>query len=525
MTPRGTLGKDRAFLRPLSRGRLLLPDNGHVSNSLRPFSPRLADRLRQTLVDADYTVSGVRDRLGDMAARALSREQLIPALRATGGEERLGVLLRLWRLQEPVSEASARAMLPVAELAEAGLLSVEDGRVRALVHLSPWELNEGEQTGYVVSDPTVRPGQGRLRADHVVGAGGASATLSKLIVDGPVDRALDLGTGCGVQSLHLAARAAEVCATDVNPRALRLAEISCALSGVDNMRTREGSLFEPVRGERFDLIVSNPPFVITPDSARYTYRESDFAGDTVCSELVRQAPRHLTDGGWCQILANWLHVGGEDWRDRVGAWVAGTGCSGWVVQRDVQDPAEYVELWLRDSCEQGTPEYTRRYDAWLDYFDREGVRAIGFGWICLRNDVAQDATVRVEDLRHEIEQPVGPYLPDVVDGAMTAHRLTDAALLSAHVALAPGVVEERIGVPGAPDPERILLRQRNGLRRVAQVGTVEAALASVCDGTMPVSPLLDAIAALTEQDTAVVRQRTPEILRSLIAEGFFRVTR
>ncbi len=459
-----------------------------------------------------------------MAARALAREQLTPALRATGGEERLGLLLRLWWLHTPVTEAAVRAILPVQELAAAGLLRVRDGEVRAVVHLEPWELADG-RPGYVASDPTVRPGDGQPRADHVVGAGGASATLSRLMVDGPVESALDLGTGCGVQAMHLADRATRVCATDVNPRALWLAELSCALSGAPNVVTQEGSLFEPVQDERFDLIVSNPPFVITPDPVRYTYRESDRGGDGLCADLVRQAPAHLTDGGWCQLLANWLHVDGEDWRDRVGSWVSGTGCSGWVVQRDVQDPAEYVELWLRDSCEHGTPEYTRRYDAWLDYFDREGVKGIGFGWISLRNDVAQDATVRVEELRHDIEEPVGHYLPDVVDGAMTAHRLTDAALLSTHVALAPGVVEERIGTPGAPDPERILLRQQNGARRMAQVGTVEAGLASVCDGTMPVGPLLDAIAELTEQDAASVRERTPDVLRSLIAEGFFRVTR
>ncbi|MEU2974807.1 class I SAM-dependent methyltransferase, partial [Nocardiopsis alba] len=397
--------------------------------------------------------------------------------------------------------------------------------VRALVHLGPWEL-EDDRPGFVVSDPKVRPGSGDVPGhDHVVGAGGASANLSRLMVDGPFERALDLGTGCGVQALHLASRAQEVVATDLNPRAVRLAGISLALSGITDARLLQGSLFEPVEGERFDLIVSNPPFVITPETARFTYRESDLPGDTVCAELVRQAPAHLTEGGWAQFLANWTHTDGDDWADRVGGWITGTGCSGWVVQRDVQDPAEYVELWLRDSCEHGTPEYTRRYDAWLDYFEREGIKGIGFGWISLRNDVAQDATVRVEELRHEVEQPVGRYLPDVVDGAMTAHRLTDAALLSAHVALAPGVIEERVAVPGAPDPEKILLRQREGARRVARVGTVEAALASVCDGTMPVGPLLDAIAELMGEDPEMIRERTPEALRTLISEGFFRVAR
>ncbi|MFE1167250.1 methyltransferase [Nocardiopsis sp. NPDC058789] len=493
------------------------------------FPRGLADRLRGTLIDADYTVSGVRDRLGDAAAKALAREQLVPALRATGGEERLGLLLRLWWLQAPIPARAARAILPVDELADAGLVTVEEGAdgpvVRALVHLGPWELEDG-RPGFVVSDPKVRPGSGRVPgADHVVGAGGASANLSRLIVDGPYERALDLGTGCGVQALHLASRAREVVATDLNPRAVRLAGISLALSGITGARLAQGSLFEPVRDERFDLIVSNPPFVITPETARYTYRESDLPGDTVCAELVRQAPAHLTEGGWGQFLANWTHTDSDDWQDRVGGWITGTGCSGWVVQRDVQDPAEYVELWLRDSCEHGTPEYTRRYDAWLDYFDREGIKGIGFGWISLRNDVAQDATVRVEELRHDVQQPVGPYLPDVVDGAMTAHRLTDAALLAAHVALAPNVVEERVAVPGAPDPEKILLRQRDGLRRVARIGTVEAALASVCDGTMPVGPLLDAIADLMGEDPVMIRERTPEALRTLISEGFFRVAR
>ncbi|GAB3439007.1 class I SAM-dependent methyltransferase [Streptomonospora sediminis] len=500
-----------------------VPDNGRVSESFRPFPHALADRLRKTLIDADYTVSGVRDRLGDMASRALARERLTPALRATGGEERLGVLLRLWWLQEPVAADAVRAVLPVDDLGDAGLVTVDEGRVRARVHLAPWEMDEG-RPGFVVSDPTVRPGQGSPRPDHVVGAGGASASLSRLLVDGPFERALDLGTGCGVQGLHLASRAADVVATDVNPRALHLAGITWALSDVPHVRPRTGSLYDPVEGERFDLIACNPPFVVTPET-RYTYRESGYAADAVCAELVRRAPQYLTDGGWCQILANWLHVEGEDWRDRVGEWMANTGCSGWVVQREVQDPAEYVELWLRDSCEEGGPEYTRRYDAWLDYFEREAVQGIGFGWISLRNDVAQDAAVRLEEFRHEIEQPVGRYLPEVVNGAMTANRLTDAALLSAHVALAPEVVEERIAVPGAPDPERILLRQRNGLRRVAQVGTVEAALASVCDGTMPVGPLLDAIAELTDRDSAEVRAEAPDVLRSLIAEGFFRVAR
>ncbi|MEU2974994.1 DUF7059 domain-containing protein, partial [Nocardiopsis alba] len=122
------------------------------------FPRALADRLRGILIDADYTVSGVRDRLGDAAAKALAREQLVPALRATGGEERLGLLLRLWWLRSPIPLRAAAAILPVDELVRTGLVTVDEGPegpvVRALVHLGPWEL-EDDRPGFVVSDPKV----------------------------------------------------------------------------------------------------------------------------------------------------------------------------------------------------------------------------------------------------------------------------------------------------------------------------------------------------------------------------------
>src|SRR5699024_11241990 len=104
----------------------------------------------------------------------------------------------------------------------------------------------------------------------VVGAGNASATLSQLIVDGPVERALDVGTGCGVQALHLAARARDVVATDLNPRAVRLAGISLALSGITDARLEQGFLYEPVKDERFDLFVFNPSLLISTYDSRYT---------------------------------------------------------------------------------------------------------------------------------------------------------------------------------------------------------------------------------------------------------------
>jgi methylase of polypeptide subunit release factors len=479
-----------------------------------PIDPHAAARVRNLFARAGYTVDGVRHLLGTVAGAALARDEIVPALRATRGGSPVEALTRLFWLQVPVP-ASA---LPSEDLFRLGLVERSGDEVRALLHVEPVEPPYGDRLpgpeepsarGYVVSDLKARPGGAALRPDHVVGQGGASGNLAQLVVHRPVHNVLDLGTGSGVQAVHLADRAGRITATDVSTRALGLARLSFALSGIE-AELLAGSLFEPVEDRVFDLIVSNPPFVISPER-RFGYRESGLPGDEICRRLVEQAPWHLADDGWCHLLANWLHVEGEDWEQRVADWIEGV--DGWVVQRDVRDPAEYAELWLRDSCEVGTPEYRGRYDAWLDYFESRKVTGVGFGWITLHRSGGR--SVRVEELPHAVDQPVGAYVERVVGGR--PEHLTPATTLRT----VTGVVQEQIGPPGAEDPERIVLRQSHGLRRAAQVGTIEAALAGACDGDLPLGPLLDAIAELTGVEPGAVRARALAVLPDLVADGFF----
>lgn len=74
-------------------------------------------------------------------------------------------------------------------------------------------------------------------------------------------RVLDLGTGCGILAAAARPHAAEVVATDIDPRAVACARRNLADLDVD---VRHGDLFDPVVGERFDLVVCNPPYVIGP---------------------------------------------------------------------------------------------------------------------------------------------------------------------------------------------------------------------------------------------------------------------
>src|SRR5690606_10850889 len=120
---------------------------------------------------------------------------------------------------------------------------------------------------------------------------------------------------------------------------------------------------------------------------------------------VRAAPALLNPGGWCQILANWVIPADRDWTERLSEWIAD--CDAWVVQREVIDPAGYVELWLKDAGVQGTADYVRRYDTWLRWFEEQGIEGVGFGWINLRRTDATP-TLRLEEWPYDVGQPIAP---------------------------------------------------------------------------------------------------------------------
>jgi hypothetical protein len=111
--------------------------------------------------------------------------------------------------------------------------------------------------------------------------------------------------------------------------------------------------------------------------------------------------------------------------------------------------------------------------------------------------------------------PVGDYVDSVLDSIATAHRAQ--GLDAARLRTVDGLLDERIGLPGAEDPIRIVLRQTQGLRRSREVGTVEAALAGVCDGELALGPLLNVIAELVGDGEIA----DSDAVRPLIAEGYF----
>ena len=383
-----------------------------------------------------------------------------------------------------------------------------------------------------------RPGV--LRKDHVLGIGHASLTLAQITERTPVERALDVGTGCGIQTFHLLAHARHVTATDISERALAFTRFNLLLNApaldIDpqNPQTRvslrEGSLLDPVAGERFNLVVSNPPFVITPRVAgesaeeQFTYRDGGLPGDEIVSTMVRRLPSVLVPGGRAQMLGNWEIIRDSadpsqphPWDERVRAWVEEAGAEAWIIQRETLSPESYAETWLKDASEnRDRKHYEQTYLAYLNDFESRNVHSIGFGMIWLRRpseDTAAGVTAplqRFEEITYPIQQPIAHALTESVRRYDRLAAMDDEALLAAHLEVAEDVTEERHGRPGAEHPSVILLRAGSGLCRTQLLSTETAGFASASDGELAVGQIVAALAMLLswpEYDEAAAAAR------------------
>ncbi|MCK0174630.1 methyltransferase [Mycolicibacterium sp. F2034L] len=490
-------------------------------------SGALIDALGADLRSAGYTTDGVVELLGADAGAAFSRGLWWAALRATDradpGRQRLAVLVRLFLLGADELRERVETAVPTAGVdalqAEGVLETTRQGTVRAALDIRPH--SDGARDFLVVSDQDAALRAGPVRHDHVLGIGGASASLAHAVIRTPVGRALDLGTGCGIQSLHLDAHCEQIVATDLNERALALAAATARLNGM-TWDLRAGSLFEPVAGERFDLIVSNPPFVVGTGARDYLYRDSGMAGDSVCRQLIEQAGDHLEPGGTAQIMANWIVREGTDWQERVRNWLADTGLHAWVVQREFADPVNYVSLWTSDAGE--PPEQAAlRGGQWLDWFDDQKIAGIGMGMITLRAPRRGERRVSeqiLEEITGVDEGLTGPEVDAFFARREYLHDTSDDALLSVRLSTAAVFLEEQ-SLPGAQGWQTVgaAVRRPGGPAAVIGVDEVSRALLAGCRGEVPLGTLIDLLAAHHGVDAGTLATAALPVVREAIGRG------
>ena len=544
-----------------------------------PKAPRLtakqASLLRADLAQSGWGVESVEALLGPVAAAALQRELRAPALRvvrralaagagaastssvanAPQGSDvagyKVAVLTALFMLGEPVDAAALETALPRTGVAGAlaiGLVvptqsASGEQRYAPAVDLRPHEAEDahGSVRWWVASDLGELVTGQALAPDHVLGIGRAGLTLAALTPRKLVETALDLGVGCGIQTLYLLRHVRQVVATDISTRALEFTAFNVALAGVDGARVqlRQGNLLEPVAGQRFDLIVSNPPFVITPPSVRQAglplmeYRD---AGGPILPALVRGLEDHLNPDGVAVMLGNWEHREGTSWRTSVNQWI-GKSLDAWIIQREVQDPVEYAAMWLRDgglTPERSGVAFENALAAWQEDFDSRQVSGVGMGYLVFHapsvaatsgpggtalegqtapEEPASDAAAPgavVEPWRVLEEVPtsgqgaLGEHVAQVIATHEALRGLDDAQVAALKLRTASGLSKEEALTP-TPVPTAPVIRQAEGFGRVIAVGMPEVALLSASDeGLLTVAQIAAAVASLTSEDPAAV---------------------
>lgn len=518
------------------------------------LNPTAIAMLRADLDEARYSEASLDGLWGPDAAAALRRNERVPALRALaalrarlGSPTAVATLAELFVLGMPVGRADLQAALPRLGVDGASALGLvgpafddQSDSLLALLELRPYSFSDSRGGGawWILSDLGELALGGPLGENHVLGVGGASRTLSALMLQNEARSVLDLGTGCGIQAMHAARHAQRVVATDISRRALELAAFNAELNQIDGIEFRFGSLFEPVAGERFDHIISNPPFVITPrveGVPAYEYRDGGMVGDALVEQVVRDAAAHLTPGGVLQMLGNWEYTEAvPDAFDRLRSWLeprggaaeAGAALDYWIVEREAQSATQYAETWIRDGgTRPGTPDFDRLFGAWLDDFAERGVTQIGFGYVLLRASAEPVVTPRLERLERlhaplgDNEWGLGVHLGNCLAARDWQAEQSDAELAAQCLSVAGDVTEERHYWPGHDDPTELLLRQGGGFARTISPGTALAALVGASDGELSVGAIAAALAQLLEVDETALRAELVDGARRLLDDG------
>jgi SAM-dependent methyltransferase len=488
------------------------------SSPLALNRPEDVRRARDVLDRADFDERHVRERLGVVATADLNFGPLDRprVLRRTGDGDALATLIRVFVADVPVPlDAFRRAVNPMepAAWAELGLVGLEANSVRRRVALLP--------SGRFLFAHDAILADGTIRRDHVMGVADSTRALSSMIVRPPARRTLDLGTGCGYLALLAAAHSQHVLATDVNPRAVAMARFNAMLNRIGNVECAAGNLFEPAGDRRFDLIVSNPPFVVSPQDD-LTYRDSGLQGDAFCERLFRAVPDHLAEGGFAQVLCNWVRIAGQDWRERLARWFDGSECDVWIIHARSTSPVEYAQQWLPQGGRFASGRFADDFDRWMAYYERNQIEAIDGGLINLRKRSGVRNWIRV-DTDRDVDGPSGAGIlagfagQDLIDGVGASEALLELRLLCP----AEVRVSQRLG----PTESGWMVERADcilgaGPRFEGEFNPLVFHLLTLCRGHLPLSAVLAQVASRLGQDEKAIRAECLDAVRSLVVQGF-----
>lgn len=355
---------DRFCTGSANRGRVVIIDD--------------VKELTQRLRELGYVEDDLRRRLGithpdDIGA--VNRIAAIERLRAE--RDSLAVLLRLFWLETDESAELVRRTLGgsiFAAAKRARLLARSGVTVRARLRAeacgrSPiWAdrrfrgLDRGA-LGLSGEDPVYPPSSDSLiLADALQVPAGA--------------KVLDLCTGSGVLAITAAGQAASVTAVDVSPRAVDTARVNVRANGIANVEVRQGDLYSPLNGARFDVIIANPPFVSSPYTTGPAYHAGGAGGDRVLRRIVAGWRRHLRPNGRAFAISHVALHHENDLEATAHRWLRGFPGRAQLVVLERGSAVDLAAAQSLFALQRGTKAYGREVGHWLNYLRRHRITQV-----------------------------------------------------------------------------------------------------------------------------------------------------
>jgi predicted RNA methylase len=472
-------------------------------------------RLRAWFEETGYTETSLRKHLGaaELPARHLRNHARL--LDRTSAPLALNILLRWFWLALPQSRKQAQELIPgdiLSLMLQSGLLQADGGDLLPRAMLLHFD-------GFLVASDHASAID-RRQVEMVLWPNPTSKFLARFAVRRRSRATLDLGTGSGILSLGASRFSDTMVATDLNQRAVDCARFNARLNGVENFEVFSGDCFEPVKGRRFDLILSNPPFFITPQGD-YLFCENPMELDGLCRRLVKEAHQYLNEGGYMQMLCEWAQIEGQPWEERVAEWLQDTGCDAWVMKGLTQDPEEYAQQRIKETSEDLSQD-AATYAGYMNYYRRRGVEAIHDGLIVMRRREGRN-WVRIEEV------PTTPRgeLGEMIESTFAAHTLmqqidSDEKLLAMKPRMASHVRLEQVCIQhqGEWRAEALTLRLVSGFPFNMNVQPLVAEFLVTCDGNRTAGEAIQSFATQANAPVEAVKTECLGIIRKLLERGF-----
>ena len=330
----------------------------------------------EALRTAGYGPELLRERLGVRFPDDVGLLNRAPSLERLSGTTAAEIALRLCFLESREPAAAVHRLFGAARtraLAAGRLLRRRgrtlEARLRVDVHDELALLADRR------FEATDLGALGLPRGDMVYPPGSDSVLLAEAVPARSDERVLDLCTGSGIQALQVALRARAVVAVDIGPRAAAIAALNAQLNEARCVEVRQGDLYRPVAGERFDLIIANPPFV--PARTRGpAYHSGGPRGDRVLRRVVEGWEAHLRPGGRAVAISHLAVRRGETVADILRPWVRGFAGRVLGLVLETGTPVDLAAAQSLFALEDGFAAYGREVRDWTAYLRRHRVEQV-----------------------------------------------------------------------------------------------------------------------------------------------------